>query len=250
MTRHEQLTENYEDALFELLMEGVIERESGKIEEEYEQLKSEPGFSVPPELDRSCLAAIKKACRKRRNRYVGKKVYGAFSKIAVIILVILVLFSSAYAAFPAVRVGVLNLVIEVSEIATTLWMDDPQTAVPENEGSAALVHYSYSGIPDEFSLVSSSETSFSSCDYYENSSKKYIEFSTVSAQGTLLNVNTENADSVEELTVSGFKSLLVDRGDLLILTLADTDAGMFITLFTDALSKAELLAIADTIEYA
>lgn len=72
----------------------------------------------------------------------------------------------------------------------------------------------------------------------------------MSAQGTLLNVNTENADSVEELTVAGFKSLLVDRGDLLILTLADTDAGMFITLFTDALSKAELLAIADTIEYA
>lgn len=102
--------------------------------------------------------------------------YGAFSKIAVIILVILVLFSSAYAAFPAVRVGVLNLVIEVSEIATTLWMDDPQTAVPENEGSAALVHYSYSGIPDEFSLVSSSETSFSSCDYYENSSKNILSF--------------------------------------------------------------------------
>lgn len=72
----------------------------------------------------------------------------------------------------------------------------------------------------------------------------------MSAQGTLLNVNTENADSVEELTVAGFKSLLVDRGDLLILTLADTDAGMFITLFTDALGKAELLAIADTIEYA
>lgn len=40
MTRHEQLVENYENALFELLMEGVIEREGEQIEKENEQLKT------------------------------------------------------------------------------------------------------------------------------------------------------------------------------------------------------------------
>ena len=34
MTRHEQLVENYENALFELLMEGVIEREGEQIEKD------------------------------------------------------------------------------------------------------------------------------------------------------------------------------------------------------------------------
>ena len=64
MTRHEQLVENYENALFELLMEGVIEREGEQIEKENEQLKNGPGFSVPPELDKRCMASIKKACKK------------------------------------------------------------------------------------------------------------------------------------------------------------------------------------------
>ena len=41
MTRHEQLVENYENALFELLMEGVIEREGEQIEKENEQLKND-----------------------------------------------------------------------------------------------------------------------------------------------------------------------------------------------------------------
>ena len=56
MTRHEQLVENYENALFELLMEGVIEREGEQIEKENEQLKNDPDFAIPPELDKRCMA--------------------------------------------------------------------------------------------------------------------------------------------------------------------------------------------------
>ena len=38
MTRHEQLVENYENALFELLMEGVIEREGEQIEKGFKSV--------------------------------------------------------------------------------------------------------------------------------------------------------------------------------------------------------------------
>ena len=87
MTRHEQLVENYENALFELLMEGEIEREGEQIEKENEQLKNGPGFSVPPELDKRCMASIKKACRRRRSGQLGRKAYGVLSKVAVVVLV-------------------------------------------------------------------------------------------------------------------------------------------------------------------
>ena len=119
MTRHEQLVENYENALFELLMEGVIEREGEQIEKE-----NDPDFAIPPELDKRCMASIKKACRKRRSGRFGRKAYPVLSKVAVVVLVVLVLFTSAYAAFPNVRASTLNLLIEVSDIATELRFGD------------------------------------------------------------------------------------------------------------------------------
>lgn len=249
MTRHEQLVENYENALFELLMEGVIEREGEQIEKENEQLKNDPDFAIPPELDKRCMASIKKACRRRRRGQFGRKAYGVLSKVAVVVLVVLVLFTSAYAAFPSVTAGIMNLIIEVSDVATTLRMEDTMPADLMSGGEVSLGDYTYSGIPDEFTLMSSNETSVSSMNYYENSFGAYICISILQGLNSLHNVNTENAASVSEITVAGYTGLLIVREDVTILALADTDAGMFITLYSDCLGETGLLEIAKTLTY-
>lgn len=100
MNQHEQLVENYEDALFKLLMEAVIEHEGKQIQEEIDRLNSDPSFSVPPELDRRCLRTINKTTRRKRALHTGKKVYRVFSKFSVAAVIALALFTSAYAAFP------------------------------------------------------------------------------------------------------------------------------------------------------
>lgn len=249
MTRHEQLVENYENALFELLMEGVIEREGEQIEKENEQLKNGPGFSVPPELDKRCMASIKKACRRRRSGQLGRKAYGVLSKVAVVVLVVLVLFTSAYAAFPNVRSGIMNLIIEVSDVATTLRMEDTMPADLMSGGEKSLGKYTYSGIPNEFTLMSSNETSVSSRNYYENSFGAYICVSILQGLNSLHNVNTENAVSVSEITVAGYSGLLIVRKDVTILALADSYTGMFITVSSDCLDGEELIEIANTFTY-
>ena len=225
MTRHEQLVENYENALFELLMEGVIEREGEQIEKE-----NDPDFAIPPELDKRCMASIKKACRRRRRGQFGRKAYGVLSKVAVVVLVVLVLFTSAYAAFPSVTAGIMNLIIEVSDVATTLRMEDTMPADLMSGGEVSLGDYTYSGIPDEFTLMS-------------------ICISILQGLNSLHNVNTENAASVSEITVAGYSGLLIVRKDVTILALADIDAGMFITLYSDCLGETGLLEIAKTLTY-
>lgn len=249
MTRHEQLVENYENALFELLMEGVIEREGEQIEKENEQLKNDPGFAVPPELDKRCMASIKKACRRRRSGQFGRKAYGVLSKVAVVVLVVLVLFTSAYAAFPNVRSGIMNLIIEVSDVATTLRMEDTMPADLMSGGEKSLGKYTYSGIPNEFTLMSSNETSVSSRNYYENSFGAYICVSILQGLNSLHNVNTENAVSVSEIAVAGYSGLLIVRKDVTILALADSYTGMFITVSSDCLDGEELIEIANTFTY-
>lgn len=249
MTQHEQLVENYENALFELLMEGVIEREGEQIEKENEQLKNDPDFAIPPELDKRCMASIKKARRRRWSGQFGRKAYGVLSKVAVVVLVVLVLFTSAYAAFPSVRSGIMNLIIEVSDVATTLHMEDTMPADLMSGGEKSLGHYTYSGIPNEFTLMSSTETSVSSRDYYENGVGGYINISMTQGEDTQLKVNTENAVSVSEITVAGCSGLLIVREDVTILSLADSYTGMFITVSSDCLDGEELIEIANTFAY-
>lgn len=56
--RHEQLLENYEDALFSLFMERVAEEEGKRLLEENERLKHNPDAAVPKELDERCHKTI------------------------------------------------------------------------------------------------------------------------------------------------------------------------------------------------
>lgn len=54
MTNHERLTEQYEDALFALLMDSVAEEEGKKAIELNERLKADPEAEVPAEVRRRC----------------------------------------------------------------------------------------------------------------------------------------------------------------------------------------------------
>ena len=50
----QQLLENYEDALFALLMDDFAEREGEKLKAENERLKQDPAAQPPEELDQKC----------------------------------------------------------------------------------------------------------------------------------------------------------------------------------------------------
>ena len=52
MTRQERLLEQYEDALFALLMEDVMLQEGERLEALNQQLLADPASAVPESLDR------------------------------------------------------------------------------------------------------------------------------------------------------------------------------------------------------
>ena len=58
MTHREELWENYEDALMALLMDMVAEEEGKQLLQELEQMKSDPRYVVPKEIDDHVYALI------------------------------------------------------------------------------------------------------------------------------------------------------------------------------------------------
>ena len=65
MTKREKLLEQYEDALFSLLMDEFAESEGKAALEENERLKADPNFVVPKELQQLCRRTISLYFAKR-----------------------------------------------------------------------------------------------------------------------------------------------------------------------------------------
>ena len=253
MTRHEQLVENYENALFELLMEGVIEREGEQIEEENEQLKNDPDFAIPPELDKRCMASIKKACRKRRSGQFGRKAYGVLSKVAVVVLVVLVLFTSAYAAFPSVRASTLNLLVQISDVSAEMIFENANAESSENGDSNGLISDGTIElnsvilpelITDKYQVADMGSDRLSSWASFSSQDGGLISIDVRNGADSVLDINTENALQINEIKRDDFSGIIVFfDGGYITAGIADQANGKFIILNFDGISydSAELI---------
>lgn len=240
MNQRDQLLENFEDAFMALFMANIAEHEGKGFLEENERLKNDADFKVPPELDRRCLRTINRVDRRKRTLYTGKKVYRVFSKFSVAAVIALVLFTSAYAAFPAVRVSTLNLLIEVSDIATELTFGDsddtnnesdsietPSDSVPED----ALTIAGYvipESITSKYELTNESDNQFSTRASFGSVDGSTIRISVQSGEGNTVNVNTEDAIAVQRLNVGYFEGVITQQDEVVVASIADLNKVQFI----------------------
>lgn len=72
MTDHERLREQYEDALFALLMEGVAESEGEEALRLNEELKKDPNAEVPKDVQKRCEKTIRSAFAQKQLRATGR----------------------------------------------------------------------------------------------------------------------------------------------------------------------------------
>lgn len=115
MTRREKLQEQYEDASFALLMDDLAVEEGKKAYEENERLKADSSFEVPSESRKRCVETIARCCRKKQFQGISNRCYHAFSKVAVIAMLTIMLATAAFAASPTLRASAMNLLVETFE---------------------------------------------------------------------------------------------------------------------------------------
>ena len=78
MHEQEKLYEQYEDAVFALLMDKVAEENGKKLLQQNEELLADPDAAVPETLSKRCLRTIEKAYRKSQWKAAAKKVLYGF----------------------------------------------------------------------------------------------------------------------------------------------------------------------------
>ena len=115
MTEHERLLEEFEDARFALLMEGVVRKEGERLEALNEMLRENPEAAVPESLDRRCLGTIDRHFARERRRAGLRKTGKVLRLAAVVMAISVLLFTSAFALSENFRVATLNLMLTVTE---------------------------------------------------------------------------------------------------------------------------------------
>ena len=241
MTHHELLQQQYEDALFALLMDEVAATEGRKALLENEALKNDPAAAVPEETMQRCRKIIIQGFRKQKMtaaRRVGRRIL----HIAAIIVVICALgLSTAIAVSPAARKAVLNLAIQTLET-------DISMGFREDEMHTELSEMIPGWKPLGFGLVDKGKTSAYVWRMYGNTDGAYITVKRINKEQASLSIDSETPN-VEVINVQGNTGFLVEKDGELQVSFADEKTAVTVDFLAEGVSRDELILFAENLTY-
>ena len=252
MTRREKLLDEYEDSLFALIMDEFAEEEGKRLLEENERLKQDPNANIPIDTNKRCLRTISKTFARKRHQEVRTIFSKALKNVAVFVLAIIIMYGTAYAAFSEVRVQTLNFLIAVSDVSTRLTLvsvgDSPNSISTDKK---LMYGYRIPNLPDEFVLEDEEISRKSSWVQYidENDGNVGIVFSVTLGNGTVLNIDSEDAASIQKVEIHGFDGLLIEKNDRIDVVWGDTDHDALISVFSNGMDRETVIFYAEAITY-
>ncbi|MCI9577382.1 MAG: DUF4367 domain-containing protein [Oscillibacter sp.] len=223
MTRQERLLEQYEDALFALLMEDVMLREGERLEALNRQLLADPDSAVPEGLDRRCRKIIECHASGRRRRSALRRTGKALRMAAVIAAIIGTLFTTAFAASEEFREAALELARTVTGRYTQL---DIRRA-EESGGGRTLGEYfkrvDVDWLPEGFTYCGGEYDAWAA---FENGQGGSIRVE-VYPEDAYVNLYLKNPDRSEGLSIDGNSGMLWEKDGEVILSLNNFADGFY-----------------------
>lgn len=132
MTNRETRKEQYEDALFALLMDDMAQEDGEELLRLNEQLKQDPGAAVPEAVQRRCERVIGTAFSKRQFQATGRRTARWLGRLLLAAILGVLLFTAAFAFSEDMRVATLNAVLEVMDNRTRITFEE----APSGAGQA------------------------------------------------------------------------------------------------------------------
>lgn len=247
MTHRDTLYANYEDALFALMMDSVVQSEGKRLLAEKERLEQEPDAALSEALQRRCMKTIDRAFAKQKRRAAGrtaKKVFKLLPLVAVIIAAMAVL---AYAAFPEFRADVLNLLLR-NNTGSIDWsfVDDKgidaQSDIPESPTFTVDLPVGYE-LSEYWSTYFTEEAKY----LYQNDESHSITISVLHSAYTTASSDTENADYYEQTKIQEYKAVLTIKDGLIRLIWGSDEIPCYVVLEANDLDFYSIKQIAESI---
>ena len=238
--KKQKLLEQYDDAAFALLMDEYAETEGARLMAEFEAAQAAGQVpEIPLELDEQCRRMI----RRDRAKKWGIRAAHSFRKVAVkaavAVLVFIGLMTTVVMSVDALRVPVLNFILEHYEKYSTItFTDATQDATQSQTHNAADLFASL--LPDDYTLVSSTITENVTMVVYQNSVGNLAQLY-VTPTGGEIQIDTEDT-IYSEIVIAEYKAILLEEEGYQVMWEVPDDKQLF-TVQADGLSKDAVLGI-------
>jgi len=210
-----KLYEEYEDSLFRLVMHDAGQHEGKLFLEEKEILNNDPESLPSEEAFQRFSQQLEAHLKKRRANIEKRHILKVITRSAVIILVVMVLSLTAVASVQALRVRVLNLLLDIQPKYTSFQLKESGSSLG---GGSPVVDwtktYVPTYIPDGYQISNIANGDLFKKIVFENQDKDslitYMELS----EGNNPAVDTENASVFKPISINGHEGTLVVKNSM------------------------------------
>jgi len=236
--RRARLVDMVEEAQFALYMHDLMYKEGEQLLEENERLKNDPEFAVPESLDRRCLTLINREFSRSKRKRAAKTASKLITRVAVVFLAVSLAFAVPFMAVEAFRIKTLNFIVNMFDTHCSITLTPSSTG--ELTGKPELTW-----IPEGFEL--DEEHSDEDSMRYEHENGTYFRYS-IDTTKTNFNIDTENADFVKEISLSGTKATLSVKGKLTSLVWFDYQNNVSCMISAEGLNHNVVKKIAENVK--
>lgn len=206
-----QLQENYENALFALLMDEYAKEEGAQLLALQQELEEDPDYQLPEGMEERGLKLIRKTYRKNNRKYAMKIAGKALTRVAVVVLTLNITFGTFFVSVEAFRNKVLNMVLTYCETHTTVqFTGDTENAAAAAEDYAYTVEDFMAVLPEGYVLASHDVNDMMETAEISGPDGNQIIWNVYSIT-TTVSMDSEDADYTAEIEICGNKGLVVEK---------------------------------------
>lgn len=249
MSKRAQLMENYEDAYFALLMDAVAQEEGERYFFENQELLENPNAELPLDITKRTLSSISHVWRKKRRQTVFRSTKRLLNCAAIMIALVSVLFTTAFAVSSELRIATVNLILTVTDEYTQFSMfDNTQSRedVPSAEHNAEYFDSLEIGwLPAGYEYV---DGEYNSWVGFQNNTGHSIIINIHIGHG-IANVDTENADEIEEVKINGNSGLCILKDERVQIYIANMEKSMYFEILANSIPVETVKEMAEQISF-
>lgn len=244
-----KLIEDYEESLIRLAMANYAEIDGQKILRENDELKDSSFYQPSEEAKCRFIKTMNHYYHKQKINAIFRSSYRYLNKIAALLLLIFVVLSISICSVEAIRIKVLNLIINMQAEYTEIRLDngkDNKNIIGNNLYINWDNAYAPTYIPDGYSIRNLTNNKNMKVIEYSNENGGIIFFQQLDEKSSA-NIDTEDADKIEKIMVQGNEGLLINKNGL-ISVIWNKDSFIFmLNAQTDHLQKEDVVKIAESV---
>ncbi|NCB74535.1 MAG: DUF4367 domain-containing protein [Clostridia bacterium] len=242
------LREEYEDSLFKLLMDDFAETEGQRLVEENERLKNDRDFILPDGIEARGEKTISELYAAKRRKESWQKAKRFLGGVAAIILVCGIVFASLFTTVSAFREAVYKMLLNDETLNTDV-------SFAESSGTDSAVNpidipagaYLPTFLPDGYALISYKSNVSIVTAMFSDANGNEISYSELPNE-SVLGVDTEDADSTENVKINEYDGLVVIKGSTVSVTWVDTNRNIIARIKARNIDKDTVIKIAESIK--